>query len=194
MGRRSRSHTVTGPGGRFQCTHCGATSNPFPEDGSGAELVAFVEAATAFADKHDGCPKPERPRCYFCLSQEHATEAHVNATTRTPEDWPGCGDTGTSSEAIWAQMMHQLTPAATRREGTHPSDSQDFACCCRLLAAPWASGWRARIGEMAALGLAWVRIADAWDELEALYLAEVAGGPSAPLYNRLKALATRGSQ
>jgi hypothetical protein len=190
--KRERTHVVIGPGGRFQCMHCGGSHNPFPGNRDGVELWAMSALATAFANEHDACPKPEAPPCFFCLLPVHASDDHVNETTKAPGDWPACLDTGVSSEAIWHHMMGRSWEPVLRQHDNHPHDPQDLGRCLRLLAAPWAIklGWRARLGEMAAYGAAWTRLAGAWEELEGLYRVEREAGENAPpqLHERMKGL------
>ena len=97
------------------------------------------------------------------------------------EQWVVGHDTGLSSLAIWAHMRG-VTPA---RGWQYPLDPDDFGRCHRLL---WLTGWRSRIGEMAAHGPVWAALAGAWDELEALYLAESSSGRAPKLYARMKEL------
>ena len=83
--------------------------------------------------------------------------------------WITGDDTGISSTAIWARMMG--APQSGRYAfGNYPHDPDDFGRCYRLLAS--IPEWRPRIGEMAAEGEVWARLAAAWDELSALYEEE----------------------
>ncbi len=72
-----------------------------------------------------------------------------------------------------------------------PHDPTDFGRCSRLLAAPFAKGWRARLPEVAKRypELPWARLVDAWDELEALQAEELPTGKAPKLYERLQTLA-----
>lgn len=177
------NHVSIGLGGRFQCNHCGATHNPF-EGGKSVEIWAVSTLSEAFTKKHKRCPKPKRDLCGICFSPEHAWEQHVNATTKSPADWWDCGDTGLSSQAIWKHMM-----GVPDREGyPYPLDPADFGRCHRLLNAPWAAGWKTRIGEMAKRGPVWARLVARWSELEALFLEEKASGEAPKLYGLMKQL------
>lgn len=110
--------------------------------------------------------------------------------------WPESDDTGMSSKAIYRHMTHGFPFGEEFEDGLSgaiitrfPLDPSDFGRCYRLLAL--APHWRVRIGEMAQYNAEWKALAEAWDELTALYEEEV--GPShrgsAPrLYARMKAL------
>ena len=131
--------------------------------------------------------KPEKARCCFCLTSAHASYDHVNKTTRGPRDWLECGDTGTSSEAILMHMTGVPRPApAIAHE--YPMDPADFGRCYRLLHAPWALDWRARIGEMAQYGKVWAEFVTCWDKFEALYLEAVPTGRAPKLYALMHAI------
>lgn len=107
--------------------------------------------------------------------------------------WVAGGDTGISSMAIWTHMMGG-DPSRSEWAvfGNYPSDPGDFGRCYRLLRL--MPGWRARIGEMARYGSVWAGLAEAWDELEELYEAEVDvsaaqhRGSAPRLYARMKAI------
>lgn len=191
MGRatmKAEEHVIFGDKGLFRCTHCGASFQPF-QGGNTLEIWAYTALMKGFAKEHRDCPAPEVPRCRFCHSPDHTWEDHIAKTTTCPEQWPLCGDTGISSRAIYAHMMG-LPQDGTWGAG-EPSDPSDFGRCYRLLHAPWAQGWRSRIGEMAKYPR-WAGLAAAWDELEALYVEELAKGDEAPkLYKRMTELRER---
>ena len=88
-------------------------------------------------------------------------------------EWLASGDTGISSKAIamW------LSAGVRYRHWGHgePSDGADFGRCYRLLKV--IPEWRSRIGEMAACGGKWPALVSRWDEIEAVYLREIAKEP-----------------
>jgi hypothetical protein len=51
--------------------------------------------------------------------------------------------------------------------------------------------WRARIGEMARYGGAWAALVGVWEELEALYQAELPTGRAPQLYAKMRACCER---
>jgi hypothetical protein len=158
-------HIVIGPGGRFQCNHCGSTHDPFK--GGAVELWTVGALGKAFTEQHADCPEPDGELCHSCFSPKHASEQHVNATTKTPGDWIDSGDTGLSSKAIWRHMMGLPVD-----DSSYPLDPDDFGRCFRLLGAPWAKGWRERMPEMSKYGGVWAALVARWQELEALYRRE----------------------
>lgn len=130
------------------CEHCGARQEltvPQPVD----SVVALMKAWTT---AHKRCPKREGVSAF----------KHAESLDR----WPTSDDTGTSSKAIYDHMKH-----GTSHRAHHPWDPSDFGRCYRLLAL--APHWRSRIGEMGAYGPAWARLAADWDNLTAMYEAEV---------------------
>ncbi len=96
-------------------------------------------------------------------------------------DWVSGGDTGISSKAIWTHMM-----GGTPERWSCPLDPSDFGRCHRLLLL--MPEWRARMPEMAKYGKWWAGLADAWDELDALYLEELPTGRCQKLYDRMHAI------
>lgn len=175
----STKHIVIGPGGRFQCNHCGTTHDPFK--GEAVELWTVPALGKAFTKRHRECPKPQGPLCHFCFSPSHVSDEHVNTTTKTPGDWIDCGDTGLSSKAIWAHMMG--LPVS---DPNYPLDPDDFGRCSRLLAAPWAAGWHGRMAEMATYGSEWKALAAQWSTLEALRAEEWPKGRAPKLHAAMK--------
>jgi len=130
------------------CDHCGARQEiALPMDVDLA--VGFMKL---FTKKHRRCPKREGVSGF--------------RFAESLDGWPASDDTGTSSTAIYRHMsgLPVLRP-------DHPWDPSDFGRCYRLLAL--APGWRARMPEMARHGKVWERLAAAWDELTALYEADV---------------------
>ena len=178
--RIERGHLHIGPGGRLQCNHCGATHDPFK--GEAVERWAIVAASRGFSARHARCPKPKGPLCTFCLLPTHPWHEHVNATTKGPNDWWDCGDTGTSSQSIWQHMM------GVPDEMRYPLDPDDFGRCYRLVIAPWAGPWKARLEELVQYGGAWERLVCAWAELEKLYLEELPTGRGPRLWEVMRKL------
>lgn len=147
------------------------------------DLGLFVKITKTFTTSHRRCPAPPVPRCYACLKPGHELHDHVRLEVRSAVEWPGCGDDGTSSMVIWSVMVDRPLP-----QTDHPLDPDDFGRCIRLLAAPWAVGWRARIAEVGAVSRAWERLVARWDELEALFLEESPTGRCPKLYELLQTL------
>lgn len=172
-------------GSGLACTHCGDSYEPAMP----CPIAIYTAIAKAFAEQHEGCPAPGEPRCTFCHAADHDWRGHVAATVRSPGQWPSCGDTGFSSTAIYRHMLGlpQESGAST------PWDPADFGRCYRLLTAPWAAPWRARIGEMAQYR-GWSALANHWDELERLYEEETANadGRAPRLYARMRELRVAG--
>lgn len=81
-------------------------------------------------------------------------------------DWIVSGDTGLSSEAIWATMV-----GAKRKWSSYPHDPADLGRCLRLLRL--MPRWRKRLDEMRQHGPAWAALVEHWDDLEALMDEEV---------------------
>jgi hypothetical protein len=98
--------------------------------------------------------------------------------------WLTNGDTGISSKTIWFVMTGRPMPD-TFWPST-PSDPSDFGRCYRLLQV--MPSWRARLPEVAAEYPEWKKLVAAWDEIEALYLAELPTGMARKTYDRMKEL------
>ena len=90
-------------------------------------------------------------------------------------EWFGSNDTGISSKtiALWLSARTK----STRWGDGEPRDGADFGRCYRLL--KFIPEWRARIGEMAERGGKWPSLVARWDEIEAVYLREIAKEPGA---------------
>lgn len=160
--RRNTDHVVL-RGSGFACLHCGQSyepSMPCPMD-------IYAASAKSFQKAHARCKAPGEPRCSFCHAADHDWHGHVAATVHSPWQWPSCGDTGISSMAIYRHMLG----FPQERSSSHPWDPADFGRCFRLLTAPWAEPWRARIGEMAEYN-GWSKLVERWGDLEALYETE----------------------
>lgn len=177
----SQDHITLGDGGIIRCTHCGASHSPFGPTGAPMEIWAVTALYRAFGTEHAACPEPEGERCAFCHSPSHDWTGHIAATCKRAQDWPGCGDTGLSSKAIYRHMM-----GLGGGFSDYPFDPDDLGRCVRLLDAPWAAGWRERMGEMAARGREWAALVSVWAEIEALYRAEVGTGSAPRCYRRMR--------
>lgn len=170
MSAKNADHVVMLDGGKFLCTHCRVEYDPIA--GGNQPIGALAALMKWFAREHAECEAPSVPGCSFCGAADHDCLGHVNATCKTARDWPTCGDTGISSRAIYQHMMGQ--PHDERLGGTNPWDSSDVGRCVRLLDAPWATGWRERMGEMAGYP-GWGKLIQRWAEIEALCREEVTG-------------------
>ncbi len=98
--------------------------------------------------------------------------------------WLASDDTGLSSKA----MAHHIMGAYIdhRDRNAHPHDPSDFGRCHRFLeAVPEA---REKLPKMAEVSPVWARLIGAWEELTALYLAELPTGTAPKLYERMKQL------
>lgn len=119
-------------------------------------------------------------------------------TQRKALEWIVGNDTGISSKAIWARMMGVAEASQDHGWGNYPHDPDDFGRCYRLLKA--VPEWRSRIGEMAAENTVWKAMADAWDELSAMYEAEVDttgrrhSGLAPKMYERMKQIEDAASE
>ncbi len=173
--KKDASHVGLGPKNQLQCNHCGISQ----EMPSPILLGVMVAASKAFGKAHARCKAPSSKRCEICLKLGHTFHDHVRLHVHRAEDWPECGDTCASSMAIFAHMMGWPIVALA------PLDPQDFGRCYRMLQAPWAATWRARIGEMARYP-AWEDFAVQWGELESLYAEESPSGMCPKLYEAMK--------
>lgn len=81
-------------------------------------------------------------------------------------EWLCSHDTGVSSKAICAYMLHG-TPAGTH---SYPSDGSDLGRCLRLL--KFIPEWEPRIAEMGAFGPYWSALVERWNTLENILAAE----------------------
>lgn len=181
------NHVVMANDGAFKCINCGTKYEMAP----GASLSLYTAAMKAFADEHKSCKRPNGMKCTFCRSPDHEWHEHVNATCKHPWDWLSSEDTGLSSKALYTffttgRVPHD--PYAPDGDASAPKDPADFGRCFRLLHAPWAADWRARIVEMAKFP-SWTKLVHNWDELERLYVEEFGDGKEAPkLYARMQEL------
>jgi len=97
----------------------------------------------------------------------------------TPEmraaQWAASGNTGTSSKVLLGVMVGK--PPKSRF--CYPHDGGDLGRCVALLDA--VPEFRARLGEMAAVGPEWAALVTHWDELDAMYRKD-----DKKLYDRMK--------
>lgn len=149
-----------------RCLNCGAVYNiSFP-----CPLNVMIATCKAFKRDHLSCKKRK-------------TKENVDSVT--PGDWLSGGDTGTSSETLWAVMTMQNV-----RRYDIPYDPSDFGRCYRLLNL--FPSWQSRLGEVSARFPQWAPFVQHWDELTALY-EEAIKNPERnahKLYERMKALRT----
>lgn len=104
--------------------------------------------------------------------------------------WILGSDTGVSSKTIFSALSERYgAKARSRSLPDIPSDPSDFGRCFRLLEA--IPAWRSRLGEVAAKYPKWQAMADAWDELEALWLEESPNMTCPKMYKRMQELRGR---
>lgn len=112
------------------------------------------------------------------------------SVNRRALQWKVGGDTGISSETIWAVMM------GVEKTDTFgpmpPSDPSDFGRCYRLL--QFIPEWRERLPEVATKHPMWGPLVREWDELTAMYEDSLKSGSNrAPqLYRRMQELNDEG--
>jgi hypothetical protein len=185
--KKADPHAILKPPGTLVCLHCGekyAMALPIP--------IALMSALMGTFDKeHRGCKVGVRGvACHHCLGFGHAPEkCSLLAYGGDWRAWLHGPDTGQSSKTLCYALAGHLADA--KREGNYPYDGADFGRCHRLLAA--IPGWRARIGEAREISATWARLADAWDELEALYLEELPTGRCPRLHARISELTRPGA-
>jgi len=162
-------HVILTDQNSIRCTRCGTTQE-FPDRTSANIWVAI---AKAFDEEHRGCAPSLVPTCRFCMSREHLAADHVKVTCKFPWQWPGNGDTGLSSRALFSHFTK-----GRAHEAYAPLDPADFGRCYRLLSADFAQGWADRICEMAVYP-EWASLVPYWAEITRLY-EEEKGLDSAP--------------
>lgn len=180
--RKPVPHVLNGPRGRLQCMRCGKSYDPFK--GEPVEIGLLMGITDVFITEHKGCRPTGKERCYACLEEGHVLADHVRLRVLRAVDWPGCGDDGVSSKTVWAHMMGMRVAMPSGRDAPH--DPDDFGRCSRLLAAPWAFGWRERLHELAPFSPAWAGLVARWSELEALFAEEYPTGAAPKLYDAMK--------
>ena len=110
---------------------------------------------------------------------------------KTAMIWLQGQDTGISSKAIMQMML-----GAQPHWKTYPRDSWDFGRCVRLMEK--IPAWRTRITEMSKVGYVWAALVENWNELEALYQAEIANPSSEGIkvrfstYHRMRSIIAEG--
>lgn len=81
--------------------------------------------------------------------------------------WLANGETGISSETLAFKLAFNVR----KRGGSHPHDPSDFNRCLQLLGA--APALKPLIGRMAKVSPHWAKLVARWDEIEAVFVAEV---------------------
>lgn len=138
--------------------------------------LGFLPMSIETLSKLKGSP------CPLCQSPRVLTGPRVKPTAAGDAvAWLQNGDTGLSSLTIWYVLMGQTPDRADI-----PYDPADFGRCYRLLQV--MPSWKTRLGEVAARYPQWAPLVDAWEELTALYEAELPSGRAPKLFARLQAL------
>src|SRR5579859_7188134 len=102
-------------------------------------------------------------------------------------EWLAGSDTGMSSRAILAHMLHNMTIALMdHSEMAYPRDPSDLGRCIRLL--DLEPSFRDRIKEMSRYSPEWKRLTDHWQELEDLYRKEEPSGKAPECYRLMFSL------
>jgi len=96
------------------------------------------------------------------------TEKLDNDLEQRKLDWLMSGDTGISSEAIFA-VLSGIQPRSTKHNW--PYDPSDFGRCLRMLER--IPEFRPRLKEVPTAMPAWKPMIDAWDQIESFYKSEV---------------------
>jgi len=176
--KRKGDHVRLVPPGTLFCTHCGekyAMALPV--------CVGLMAAACdAFSKEHRRCKlRSTGPACTYCFTFGHHCQACPSLEYKgSVEAWWHGRDTGMSSKTLCAKLTSfAMCPDAA------PLDPDDFGRCHRFLKA--FPQYRSRILEMRSVE-GWAKLADAWDELEALYEAEYPSGRAPKLYARMREL------
>ena len=107
-----------------------------------------------------------------------------------PEQWIIGGDTGVSSNTIWAVMMGAVTGNEPWYTFNVPHDPSDFGRCYRLLVL--FPEWRARLNEVVAKFPEWTGMVREWDRLSKLYERDHPTGRSDELYEAMQVLIDEG--
>jgi DNA-directed RNA polymerase subunit RPC12/RpoP len=95
--------------------------------------------------------------------------------------WFDKGEVGLSSKCIANFMLGRELD-----EVNWPHDPDDFRRCDLLLRL--IPEWKARMPEMASLGLGWTNLAPKWSEVEAKFYEELPGGKAPETYELIKSL------
>lgn len=99
--------------------------------------------------------------------------------------WIANGDTGISSQTIWAVLMGRQADPRHAYDNT-PRDPDDFGRCYRLLKV--MPSWRVRLPEVASKYPKWAGLVAHWEELTSLYEEELPTRSAPKLYARMQQL------
>ena len=166
------------PPGVLFCAHCG----DHYEMARPVATNVLVGAMNGFTYDHKKCPKEERGiACDFCFMFGHARLDCPRLRYSDTTSWFHGPDTGMSSKTLYFKLVF----GAIEDQSQAPRDADDFGRCYRFLKA--FPQYRPRITEMRDVP-GWGKIADAWDELEALYEEEFPTGLCPKLYAKMAAL------
>jgi len=86
----------------------------------------------------------------------------MTSVEKRAAEWIVSGDTGVSSEAIWAVMM-----GVNAEWASVPWDSEDFGRCLRLIEK--IPEWKKRLPEVVEKHSSWKGVVRFWDEIETRY-------------------------
>jgi len=179
------SHVRLVPPDVLFCRHCGERyTMAMP-----VSLGMFGAITKQFNKDHKPCRlnKKRGLACTYCFNFGHAPESCPRLDCGgDPREWWKGPDTGASSKAL-CRLLAGWADFTEPRCNPAPRDPDDFGRCHRLLRA--IPGWRERVGEAARMAK-WIKIAPAWNELEALYLEELPTGRAPRLFARLQELQT----
>jgi hypothetical protein len=102
-------------------------------------------------------------------------------------EWLAHGERGTSSNAIFTHMTG-MDALRGRNNWTHPNDPDDLRRCLLLLEA--VPEFKPHMHRMAEVSAAWAALASHWDEIVALYEADIKATPgwARNCYARMDAL------
>lgn len=128
----------------------------------------------------------------YSLAEKHAMAREAGKgvglanCTKKEFEWLLSGDTGLSSEAMFA-CFRNITPGGKTLTAC-PRDPADLGRCIRFMER--FPIWRDCLTSLNRLGWRWCAVVAHWDDLEALYLSEIDRPDcSAPAtYRRMKAL------
>jgi len=110
----------------------------------------------------------------------------------TPDEWILCGDTGISSQTIWAVMVGVVNGKnlPTRFRFDVPHDPADFGRCFRLLLR--FPEWKGRLNEVAEAFPKWRPMVENWGRMSEVYLRDLATGKSRELFDLMVELEEEG--
>ncbi len=151
------------PGELAHCTRCGQGLDiNLPQ-----AVDVIVSACDAFGKVHAKCQPGQ----------------YAEPAATTPQQWLAGRDTGVSSAFIYTAPTGNST---LYRQHDVPHDPEDFGRCYRLLKL--FPQYREALPRAAQLCPKWKPFVEAWDELTALYEAELTKGAAPKLYERIKQL------